>query len=230
MLWDISFRTLVWVQTTREYSMNTKNLGPRVLEGRFVRLEPLRTRHADALTIAAGKLDWGWTLNPLRSRKDVKERIRHAIEMEKKNQEYVFAVILRQEDRVVGGTSYFGIFPRHKRLEIGYTWYEQNLWGTYVNPESKFLLLQHAFDDWHANRIQVSTDANNVHSQKAILKLGAKFEGKLRSHAIRLDGSVRDTMLYSIIASDWPTVKSSLQNRIDKYQEIATKHNLSHRS
>lgn len=205
--------------------MNTKNLGPRVLEGRFVRLEPLRTRHGDALTIAAGRLDWGWTLNPLRSRNDVKERIRHAIEMEKKNQEYVFAVILRQEDRVVGGTTYFGIFPHHKRLEIGYTWYEQSLWGTYVNPESKFLLLQHAFEDWHANRVQLSTDINNIHSQKAILKLGAKFEGRLRSHAIRRDGSIRDTMLYSITASDWPTVRSSLQNRIDNYAKQASRKN-----
>lgn len=201
--------------------MTNKNLGPLVLEGRFVRLEPLRTRHTDALTIAAGKLDWGWTLNPLRSRRDVKERIRHAIEMEKKDQEYVFAVILREEDRAVGGTSYFGISPRHKRLEIGYTWYEQNIWGTFVNPESKLLLLQHAFDEWHANRVQISTDVNNVHSQRAILKLGAKFEGKLRSHAIRRDGSIRDTMLYSIIASDWPAVKSSLQNRIDKYAKQA---------
>lgn len=201
--------------------MNTKNLGPLVLEGRFLRLEPLRTRHADALTIAARKLDWGWTLNPLRSRKDVNERIRHAIEMEKKNQEYVFAVILRREDRVVGGTSYFGISPRHKRLEIGYTWYEQNLWGTFVNPESKFLLLQHAFEDWHANRVQISTDVNNIHSQKAILKLGAKFEGRLRSHAIRRDGSIRDTMLYSIIVGDWPRVQSALQSRIDKYAKKA---------
>lgn len=197
--------------------MRTGNLGPCVLEGRFVRLEPLRKRHANALTIAAAKLDWGWALSPLRSRKEVEDRIRYAIEMEKKNQEYVFAVILRQEDRVVGSTSYFGIIPKHKRLEIGYTWYEQNLWGTYVNPECKFLLLQHAFDDWHANRVQISTDVNNIHSQKAILKLGAKFEGKLRSHAIRSDGSIRDTMLYSITASDWPRVKSTLQDRIDEY-------------
>jgi N-acetyltransferase len=87
-------------------------------------------------------------------------------------------VVLRQEDRVVGSTSYFAIVQQHKRLEIGYTWYEQNLWGTCVNPESKFLLLRHAFDDWHANRVQLSTDVNNIHSQKAILKLGATFERK----------------------------------------------------
>jgi N-acetyltransferase len=194
-------------------------LGPCVLEGRFVRLEPLRMRHRDALTLAAGRLDWGWMLSPLRSKKDVEERIEHAIEMEKNNQEYVFAVILRQENRVVGSTAYFGIVPQHKRLEIGYTWYEQNLWGTRVNPESKLLLLLHAFDEWHANRVQLSTDINNVHSQKAILKLGATFEGKLRNHAIRPDGTIRDTMLYSITTSDWPSIRSNLQSRIDEYEK-----------
>jgi N-acetyltransferase len=158
-------------------------------------------------------------LSPLKSRTDVEERIEHPIEMEKNNQEYVFAIILKQEKRVVGSTAYFGIVPRHKRLEIGYTWYEQNLWGTIVNPESKFLLLEHAFDYWHANRVPLSTDVNNVHSQKAILKLGAKFGGKLRNHAIRPDGSPRDTMLYSITASDWLTVKATLQSRIDEYTE-----------
>jgi N-acetyltransferase len=199
--------------------MRIRNLGPCVLDGRFVRLEPLRRRHLNALTIAAGKLDWGWALSPLRSKKDVEERIGFAVEMERKSQEYVSAVILKKEDRPIGSTSYFGIVPKHKRLEIGYTWYEQNLWGTQVNPESKFLLLQHAFDDWHANRVQLSTDVNNIHSQKAIMKLGAKYEGKLRSHAIRRDGSIRDTMLYSITASDWPNVKSTLQSRIDEYSE-----------
>lgn len=203
--------------------MSAGNLGPCVLEGDSVRLEPLRRRHANALIIAAGKLDWGWMPSPLRSRRDVSKRIEHAIEMEKKNQEYVFAVILREEDRVVGSTSYFGIAPKHKRLEIGYTWYEQNLWGTIVNPESKLLLLQHAFDDWQANRVQFSRDINNIHSQKAILKLGAVFEGKLRSHAIRLDGSIRDTMLYSITSTHWPNVESTLQNRIDEYVETSRK-------
>jgi RimJ/RimL family protein N-acetyltransferase len=83
-----------------------------------------------------------------------------------------------------------------------------------VNPESKLLLLKHAFEDWGPVRIQLGTDANNIHSQRAILKLGAKFEGRLRSHGIRPDGSVRDTFLYSIIASDWPEVKSRLLARV----------------
>ena len=87
-----------------------------------------------------------------------------------------------------------------------------------VNPECKYLLLKHAFQDWGAVRIQLGTDANNLHSQGAILKLGAKFEGILRNHGIRPDGSVRDAHLYSIIVSEWPEVKANLLARIESFK------------
>ena len=132
--------------------MAQANLGPCTLEGNFVKLEPLRRYHADALTFAAGKLDFGWALTPLLSKKDVDKRIMGTLELKKDGQGFAFGVILKKENAVVGSISYFGVVPEHKRLEIGYTWYEQSLWGTFVNPESKFLLLQHAFEDWHANR------------------------------------------------------------------------------
>ena len=89
-----------------------------------------------------------------------------------------------------------------------------------MNPECKFLLLKHAFEDWGAIRVQLGTDANNVHSQRAILKIGAKFEGKLRNYGIRPDGSVREaTMLYSIISSEWPMVKKGLEARIENFSK-----------
>jgi RimJ/RimL family protein N-acetyltransferase len=199
--------------------MAQTNLGPCFLEGRFVKLEPLRRNHADALSVAAEKLDFGWALTPLLSRNDVDKRIDDTLELEKKNQGYAFAVLLKQENRIVGSTSYFGIVPEHKRLEIGYTWYEQTLWGSFVNPESKYLLLRHAFEDWHAIRVQISTDVKNVHSQRAIVKLGAKFEGTLRNHAVRRDGSLRDTMMYSITSDDWPQVKKTLEERISRFSK-----------
>jgi RimJ/RimL family protein N-acetyltransferase len=118
---------------------------------------------------------------------------------------------------VVGSTSYFGIVPKHKSAEIGYTWYSSDSQGTVVNPECKFLLLKHAFEDWGAVRVQLRTDANNAHSQRAILKLGAKFEGKMRNQGIRQDGSVRDSMLYSIIPGEWPMVKKGLETRIQTF-------------
>ena len=197
--------------------MVSNNLGPCVLDGKFVKLEPLRKRHEDALTVAAGKLDFGWALTHLKTRKDVVKRIQHTLELEKKNEGYAFVVVFKPEKRIVGSTSYFGIVSEHKRAEIGYTWFEQSLWGTTVNPESKYLLLKHAFDDWHAIRIQISTDVKNVHSQRAIEKLGATYEGTLRSHAIRLDGTIRDTMMYSITSDDWPRVKKILEKRLREY-------------
>lgn len=194
--------------------MKGGRLGPCTLEGTFVRLEPLRQLHTKALTVSADRLDWGWSLHPLHSKKDVERRVAYAIEKEKTGEEYIFAVILKRENRAIGSTSYFGIAPAHKRAEIGYTWYEQDQWGTEVNPECKLLLLTHAFDHWRANRIQLSTDIKNVHSQKAILKIGATFEGRLRNHAIRPDGTVRDTLVYSIVRSEWLSIKSRLEARV----------------
>ena len=109
------------------------------------------------------------------------------------------------------------MWPLSATVEIGSTWYSLDSQGTVVNPECKCLLLKHAFEDWGAIRVQLGTDANNVHSQRAILKLGAKFEGRLRNHGFRQDGSIRDTMLYSIISSEWPTVKKGLEARMENF-------------
>ena len=197
--------------------MNEKTLGPCTLEGRFVRLEPLREKHAAALTEVALKMDWGWMLYPLRSREDVNRRIADGLKAEERNEEYAFTVVLRPKGRVVGSTSYLGVAAKRKIVEIGSTWYSLDSQGTVVNPECKCLLLKHAFEDWGAIRVQLGTDANNVHSQRAILKLGAKFEGRLRNHGFRQDGSIRDTMLYSIISSEWPTVKKGLEARMESF-------------
>jgi len=162
-------------------------------------------------------MEWGWMMAPLRSREEVDRRIADGLRAEERNEAYAFTVRLKGDARVVGSTAYFGIVPKHKRTEIGYTWYSTDAQGTAVNPECKFLLLKHAFEDWGALRVQLGTDANNVRSQRAILKLGAKFEGKLRNHGIRPDGSVRDAMMYSIISSEWPTVKKGLEARIESF-------------
>ena len=182
-----------------------------------MRLEPLRAKHAAALVEAGRGLDWAWMLGPLHSREDVDRRVADALQAEARNEEYAFAVMLRRDGRVVGSTAYLAIVPKHRRAEIGSTWYSPDICDTAVNPECKFLLLKHAFEDWSAVRVQLGTDANNVHSQRAILKLGAKFEGKLRNHGIRRDGSVRDAMLYSIISNEWPVVKKGFEERIESF-------------
>ncbi len=194
--------------------MNYSPPGPCTLDGRFVRLEPLRENHADPIWEAAREIDWGLILRPLGSREAVAERIRDGLQMEERNQEYAFAIISKPENRVVGSTAYLNVVSEHRRLEIGSTWYMEEARGTVVNPECKLLLLKHAFEDWNAVRVQLGTHVSNVRSQRAILKLGAKFEGRLRSHGIMPDGTVRDAFLYSIVASEWPQVKARLLDRL----------------
>ena len=197
--------------------MKVPTLGPRTLEGKFVRLEPLRQSHSEKLWQVASKLDWSLLLFPLLSREDVDKKIATGIEKEKRDEEFAFAVILKADNHFVGSTSYLTITPRHKRAEIGSTYYLPEFQGTFVNPECKFLLLRHAFEDWGAVRMQLGTDDNNIHSQRAIAKLGAKYEGLLRNYGVRPDGKPRNTVLYSITSYEWPEAKSRLISRINAY-------------
>jgi RimJ/RimL family protein N-acetyltransferase len=192
-------------------------LGPTTLEGRFVRLEPLRANHAAALWEVARGMDWGSMLGPLRSREELDQLIVERLSAEEREAQYGFTVFLKAGNRVVGSTSYLDVAPKRKIAEIGSTWYSFDIQGTVVNPECKYLLLRHAFEDWGAIRVQLGTDVKNVHSQRAIMKLGAKFEGTLRNHGIRTDGSIRDSLLYSIISEEWPTVKKGLETRIESF-------------
>jgi RimJ/RimL family protein N-acetyltransferase len=115
---------------------------------------------------------------------------------------------------IVGMSSYLDVAVHDARLEIGATTYRPSVWGSAVNPEAKLLLLGHAFDRLGAGRVQLKTDVRNVRSQRAIAKLGATYEGTLRRFQRRADGTVRDTVLFSITAEDWPGVRSRLVARI----------------
>lgn len=194
-------------------------VGPCLLEGDFVRLEPLRPEHSQAITEAAGLTDWTFTLGTLETAQDVDRRIADGLEAEAKDEAYAFAVRLRNGGRVVGSTCYLAVSSKHRRTEIGATWYARDVWGTAVNPECKYLLLRHAFEDWGAVRVQLVTGIDNAHSQRAIVKLGAKFEGTLRNYGIRTDGSPRPAaMVYSIIDSEWRTIKPKLEARIHSFE------------
>ena len=195
-------------------SEGQSRLGPIELKGTFVSLEPLRMKHAEGIAEASKSTDWTWFLGPLKSKSAVDLRIAEGHRAEERDEAYAFAVRLMADNRIVGSTSYMSVVTKHRRAEIGSTWYARDVWGTTVNPECKYLLLKHAFEDWGAVRVQLVTDAKNTHSQNAILKLGAKFEGTMRGYGIRPDGIARDAMLYSITADEWPDVKSRLLSRI----------------
>jgi RimJ/RimL family protein N-acetyltransferase len=191
-------------------------LGPCVLEGNHVRLEPLNPSHASGLLAAAQESDWTWLTMDPREKDAMDEWIRIALKAEERGLEHPFTVFGREDHRVLGSTRYLDIRPLNRGVEIGMTWYISRVWGTAVNPECKFLLMEHAFEDWNAVRVQLKTDNNNIHSQNAILKLGAKFEGRLRNHRVRRDGSSGDSMMYSITDGEWrDSIRSSLRKRID---------------
>ena len=125
-----------------------------------------------------------------------------------------FAVRLLSDGRLIGMSRLFEIDTAHRRLELGYTWYIPEFWGTAVNPEAKLLLLTHAFESWGARRVQFKVHHGNLRSQAAVEKLGAVREGVLRAHMIQPDGSRRDSVVFSIIAEEWPAVKARLQERL----------------
>ncbi|MCE9559227.1 MAG: GNAT family N-acetyltransferase [Armatimonadetes bacterium] len=125
-----------------------------------------------------------------------------------------FVVELRKTGEIIGMTSFMDIRPQHRGLEIGMTWIVPEHRGTSVNPEMKLLLLEQAFEKWLAVRVQLKTDSRNLHSQTAIRKLGAMYEGTLRKHGIQPNGHIRDTVFFSITAEEWPKVKEGLLIRL----------------
>lgn len=189
---------------------------PIPLTGRAIRLEPLSEAHAPGLA-AVGLDDRIWrymVYGEMRSEADMLAWVRDQLRRQEKGADVPFAVVLRADGRVVGATRYMTIVPEHRGLEIGGTWYGLDYQGSAVNSEAKFLLLRHAFEDCGAVRVQIKTDLRNLHSQRAIEKLGAVREGVLRNHMILPDGYVRSSVLYSVIDSEWPEVKRRLIERL----------------
>jgi RimJ/RimL family protein N-acetyltransferase len=193
-------------------------LGPVVLEGRRVRLEPLGPAHTEDLTAAAADdAIWRWLPVQVAGRADLERWLAEAVAAEAAGTEYPFAVVDRASGKAVGSTRYMDISREHRGVEVGWTWYSRDAQGTAVNPESKYLLLKHAFEGWGAIRLFLKTDSLNERSRAAILKLGAKYEGDLRNHRIRSDGSYRHSSYYSILDSEWPAVKRGLEERLAAY-------------
>jgi RimJ/RimL family protein N-acetyltransferase len=190
---------------------------PITLTGRHVRLEPLTTAHAADL-FAALSIDpsiWQWrTLAPPASLAEMEGQILEDLEAQVRGSVVAFAQVEVATGRAVGGTTYMNISRRDRGLEIGATWLGKPWQRTGINTEAKYLLLRHAFEALGAVRVQLKTDGRNLQSQAAIERLGAVREGVLRKHMLVRDGFFRDSVLYSIIAEEWPTVKQRLEQRM----------------
>lgn len=188
---------------------------PLVLEGAFVRLEPLTRAHAAPLGEVALDADiWRWTLSRIETADDMLRYVERALEERAAGTGYPFATIERASGRVAGSTRYLAIDPSHRRLEIGYTFLAPAWQRTALNTEAKYLLLRHAFDVLGMNRVEFKTDALNERSRAALRRIGAKEEGTLREHAITDRGRVRDSVYFSVLAREWPDVKAGLERRM----------------
>jgi RimJ/RimL family protein N-acetyltransferase len=187
---------------------------PVTLTGEHVVLEPAADRHLpDLLAAAQDEQVWAWL--PWR-RPNSEQELADILAGERKIA-LPFAQVERATGRAVGITTYRDIDPRHRTLEVGGTWIGRPWWRTAINTEAKLLILGHAFEALEANRVAIKTDIRNERSQAAIARLGAKREGVLRHQYIRPDGTLRDTVLYSVIPEEWPAVRAYLRERLDAH-------------
>ena len=193
------------------------SIEPVTLTGHYVRLEPLKMEHFDALWSVGQDVElWKWTPYQIDTPEKMRTYIQAALDGQELGTALPFVTIERATDRVVGSTRFGNIDAPNHRVEIGWTWIDRRQQRTPVNTEAKFLMLQHAFEVWHCIRVELKTDALNTRSRTAIARLGAKEEGTFRHHMIVDTGRLRDTVYFSIIDDEWPTVKVRLQELLAK--------------
>ncbi|HXV00904.1 MAG TPA: GNAT family protein [Caulobacteraceae bacterium] len=188
-----------------------------VLEGDYARLTPLAKAHGPALAEAVrdGEL-WKLWFTSVAVPADMAADIDRRLALRAAGSSLPFTVIERASGEPVGMTTYMNIDPANKRLEIGATWYRRRAQRTAINSECKRLLLAHAFETLECIAVEFRTHFFNTASRRAIERLGARLDGILRSHSRLVDGSLRDTCVYSIIASEWPAVRANLDRRLEE--------------
>lgn len=191
---------------------------PVTLEAHGIRLEPLDYQHHDELLAAAadGKL-WKLWFTAVPEPSQTSDYITAALAGQEEGHMLPWAVRELDEGNIIGSTRYHDIVPAVDRVEIGYTWYAKRWQRSHVNTTCKLLLLAHAFDALGCKVVGLRTDNFNFASQRAIEGLGAKKDGVIRHHQARRDGTVRDSVMYSILASEWPDVKRHLELRLARH-------------
>ena len=186
---------------------------PVVLQGKYVRLEPMTEAHVPALAqIGVGQNFWDFMVyGNMNTVEDMRNWVMDILSRAEKGTDLPFVAIHLASSRVAGATRYLNIMPKDRGLEIGGTWYGAEFQRTVVNTECKYLLLSHAFETLGCIRVQLKTDSRNERSQKAIERIGAVKEGVLRNHMILPDGRIRHSVYYSILDTEWPEVKKRLE-------------------
>jgi RimJ/RimL family protein N-acetyltransferase len=199
------------------------DLSPRVLEGTHVRLEPLGPHHIAGL--CAVGLDpeiWRLTIAKVDSPVAMERYVAQALAEQRSGMALPFATVLRTSGQVIGSTRYHSPTPAHRRVEIGWTWLGRAWQRTAANTEAKYLMLRHAFEQWDCLRVEFKTSSLNQRSRAALRRIGAVEEGVLRSHMINEDGTVRDSVYFSILLDEWPSVKLRLEQMMSEHEPTAT--------
>ena len=196
------------------------DISPVTLEGRYVRLEPLALAHLAALCAVGLDEDlWRWTTTQIRTPEEMRAYIETALEEQKRGVSLPFVTVSKSTGRPVGSTRFGSIDRPNRRLEIGWTWVGREWQRTPVNTEAKYLMLRHAFETLGAIRVEFKTDSLNERSRRALLRIGAREEGTLRNHMITSTGRIRHSVYFSIIDSEWPTVKAALEAKLAQPHE-----------
>ena len=200
------------LDSSRHQMMNTK---PITLEGTHVRLEPLSLAHFDQLCeIGLDDELWKWTMTVMHTPEDMKTYIESALQWQANGTAFPFAIVEKTSGKAIGSTRCANIDKDNRRLEIGWTWIARKWQRTAVNTETKYLLLQHAFESLGCIRVEFKTDSLNQQSRNALIRIGAKEEGIFRNHMITPTGRKRHTVYYSIIDSEWTKVKTQLEQQL----------------
>ena len=188
---------------------------PVTLTGQYVRLEPLKMEHFDALWLIGQDPDL-WKMAPyqINTAEKMRTYMRAALDGQELGIALPFVTIWQATQEIIGSTRFGNIDAPNHRVEIGWTWIGKPWQRTPVNTEAKFLMLQHAFEVWHCIRVELKTDVLNERSRAAILRLGAQQEGIFRHHIITDTGRLRDTVYFSIINDEWAGVKERLQAKL----------------
>jgi RimJ/RimL family protein N-acetyltransferase len=184
---------------------------PVVLEGVHTRLEPLSESHAaDLCAVGLDPELWKWIPIQVLTPDQMLGYIRSALADQAKGTALPFATIDKASGKAIGSTRFMNIDVANKRVEIGSTWLAPAFQRSALNTEAKFLMMRHAFETLGSNRVELKTDALNMRSRNAILRIGAKEEGILRSHVVTWSGRLRDSVYFSVLAREWPEVKAAL--------------------